>query len=469
MVLAAQVGTNMLSISPTIFRAYDIRGIVGKELNADTVFALGLALGNTALEQNQKKFIIAYDGRLSSPELSHILIDGLLEAGCDVVNIGRVPTPVLYFATTTIGTGTGVMITGSHNPPNYNGFKMLIGGNTLHSEEIQDLYKRIINRQFSKHAKGSYSADDVTEAYLNKVTQQIKLARPLKVVVDCGNGVAGELAPRLLKELGCDVIPLFCEIDGHFPNHHPDPMVPANLKDLIAVVREKKADCGLAFDGDGDRLGLVTEDGDIIWPDRQLMLFSLDILKKKPGASIVYDVKCTRLLTQLIRENGGVPIMSQTGHSLIKAALKKSGAPLAGEMSGHIFFNDDWYGFDDALYCAARLLKLIAEQNKKTSELFAQFPNCISTPELPIPITEDIKMAVISALQKNANFPGAEIITIDGLRADFPKGWGLIRASNTTPTLVSRFEADDAETLVEIQEQFKKQLLAVAPDLKLPF
>jgi phosphomannomutase / phosphoglucomutase len=458
----------MLAISPLIFRAYDIRGIVGTELNADTVFSLGLALGNRARQLNQKQFVVAYDGRLSSPELAHILMDGLLESGCDVINIGRVPTPVLYFAAQQTGHGTGVMITGSHNPPNYNGFKMLIGGNTLHGEEIQQLYQSIVSHKLERHKKGSYTTQDFAQAYLQTVTSKIKLQRPYKVVVDCGNGVAGELAPRLLKALGCTVIPLFCEIDGHFPNHHPDPMVPTNLKDLIRTVKEQHADIGLAFDGDGDRLGVVTETGEIIWPDRQLMLFSLDVLKKHPGAAIVFDVKCTRLLTQLIREQGGNPIMSQTGHSLIKAALKKNKAPLAGEMSGHIFFNDEWYGFDDALYCAARLLKLLDGQNKKISELFAQFPNTISTPELPIPIAEDQKTKVIQALQQTP-FPNAEIMTIDGIRADFAKGWGLVRASNTTPTLVSRFEAEDEKTLEEIKQQFKKALLAVAPELEIPF
>ena len=331
------------------------------------------------------------------------------------------------------------------------------------------LYQRIINNDLKIRETGVCKTYDIRERYLQAVTDQIHIERPFKVVVDCGNGVAGELAPQLLSLLGCEVIPLFCEIDGNFPNHHPDPMVPKNLTALINTVREQHADLGLAFDGDGDRLGLVTEQGDIIWPDRQLMLIASDMLRRYPGAGIVYDVKCTRLLTTLIREHGGQPLMSATGHSLIKAKLKETGAPLAGEMSGHIFFNDDWYGFDDALYTAARLLALLSSYQITVGEVFAQFPQSVNTPELHIPIAENKKFALVQALQKNANFPEGEIITIDGLRVDFKAGWGLVRASNTTPCLVARFEANDVENLTRIQNLFRTQLLALEPELNLPF
>lgn len=461
--------THCATISPTIFRAYDIRGIIGKELTAESVYAIGLALGNSAQEQGQTQFMVGRDGRLSSKEITNIVIDGLLDSGCDVVNIGMVPTPVLYFAAYTAGSGTGVMVTGSHNPSAYNGFKILIGGNTLHTEAIQALYQRIKGGHLTKHLKGDYSTKDFQNDYLQTIIKKIKLKRAFKVVVDCGNGVAGKLAPQLLTALGCEVIPLFCEIDGHFPNHHPDPMVPANLTTLIETVRTQKANLGLAFDGDGDRLGLVSESGEIIWPDRQLMLFAQDILKRHPGASIVYDVKCSRLLTELIHNEGGNPIMSPTGHSLIKAALKKANAPLAGEMSGHIFFNDNWYGFDDGLFCAARLLALLSLQRLKVSTIFAKFPQAISTPELAIRISEEQKFAVIKTLQQQAQFPGAEICTLDGVRVDYPNGWGLVRASNTIAALVCRFEAEDDIALAWIQQQFKTQLLAVTSDLTLPF
>lgn len=456
-------------ISPSIFRAYDIRGVVGPEINANNVYALGLALGDIALEKNQKKFIVGRDGRLSSPEISHMLIDGLLEAGCDVIDIGMIPTPVLYFATHILGTGTGVMITGSHNPKQYNGFKIMIDGETLYGDAIQAIYQRIIKGKISKHQKGTYAKQDMQEQYLKKITEQIKLRRPLKIVIDSGNGVTGQLAPRLFTELGCKVVPLYCEIDGHFPNHHPDPTVPKNLEMLIQTVKTENADLGIAFDGDGDRLGLVTNQGEIIWPDKQLLLFAQDVLSRHPNAPIIYDVKCTRLLKELITNAGGKPIMSQTGHSLIKAALKKENAPLAGEMSGHIFFKEDWYGFDDGLYSAARLLKILAAQKKSISELFSQFPVMANTPEIAIPVDESKKFAIIQNLQQNAHFPEAEISTIDGIRADFANGWGLIRASNTTPTLVCRFEANDEQALEKIQQLFHDQLTALAPEIKLPF
>lgn len=456
-------------ISPSIFRAYDIRGVVDQELSTDAVYAVGLALGNKAYAQQQTRFIVARDGRLSGPALSTALTAGLRASGCDVTDIGMVPTPLLYFATHTIGTGTGVMLTGSHNPAQYNGIKMLIAGDTLHTDAITDLYTRIHTQQLMTRTPGDYKTHDIHETYLTAVLDRIQLQRSFRVVVDCGNGVAGELAPLLLKKLGCEVVPLFCEIDGTFPNHHPDPMVPKNLTTLIATIKNEQADLGLAFDGDGDRLGLVTETGEIIWPDKQLMLFAQDVLKHHPNATIVYDVKCTRLLTELIQTCQGKALMSPTGHSLIKAAMKKTQAPLAGEMSGHMFFNDNWYGFDDALYCAARLLKLISQQPLSVSQLFAQFPQTVNTPELPITVSEEEKFGLIKIFQEQLQFPGAEVITIDGIRVDFPNGWGLIRASNTTPTLVTRFEADNQKTLEAIQTQFKTQLITLAPHLKLPF
>ena len=452
-----------------IFRAYDIRGIVEQELTVDRVYTLGLAIGNTAFEQGQTEIAVARDGRLSGPEFSQAMIQGILASGCNAIDLGMVPTPLLYFATNVLETHSGVMITGSHNPSNYNGFKLVIAGQTLYGPAIQNLYQRIVNNDLKIREPGLCKTYDIRERYLQTVIDQIHLNRSFKVVVDCGNGVTGELAPQLLTLLGCEVIPLFCDIDGHFPNHHPDPMDPKNLTTLINTVREQKADLGLAFDGDGDRLGLVTEQGDIIWPDRQLMLIATDMLRRYPGAGIVYDVKCTRLLTTLIREQGGQPLMSATGHSLIKAKLKETGAPLAGEMSGHIFFNDDWYGFDDALYAAARLLALLSTYQIAVGAVFAQFPQSVNTPELHIPIAENKKFALIQALQKNANFPDGEIITIDGLRVDFKAGWGLVRASNTTPCLVARFEADDVENLMRIQNLFRTQLLALDPELNLPF
>jgi len=456
-------------LSSNIFRAYDIRGIVDQELSVDAVYTIGIALGNKAWEQQHTQFIIGRDGRLSGPALSAALTEGLRAAGCSVIDLGMVPTPLLYFATHFLKTGTGVMITGSHNPTQYNGLKMLIAGDILHTTSITELYQRISQNKLITREYGDYKTRDITADYLHAVLSRVKLARSFKIVADCGNGVTGQLAPLLLKKLGNEVIPLFCEIDGHFPNHHPDPMVPKNLKTLIETVKKEKADLGLAFDGDGDRLGVVTEHGDIIWPDRQLMLFAQDVLQRFPGATIVYDVKCTRLLKTLIEQNGGKPLMSATGHSLIKAAVKRVQAPLAGEMSGHIFFSDNWYGFDDALYCAARLLELLAKQNLTIGQLFDQFPKTVSTPELPITVTEEEKFTLIKKLQHQAHFPTAEIITIDGICANYPHGWGLIRASNTTPTLVTRFEADTPENLAWIQQQFKQQLLTLAPHLKLPF
>lgn len=457
------------NIPREIFRAYDIRGIAEKELSENVVFTIGVALGNKAYDQQHKTVVVGRDGRLSGPALSAALVAGLRAAGCDVIDIGRVPTPLLYFATHLFETGTGIMLTGSHNPPQYNGLKIMIGGMSVFGEELAKVHQEIQSQRLIIREEGTYREQDINEKYLQTVVNKIHLSRPLKIVIDCGNGVTGQIAPLLFKALGCEVISLFCEVDGNFPNHHPDPMVPANLKWLMETVKKEKADVGLAFDGDGDRLGVVTEHGDIIWPDRQLLLFAQDILKRQPGAMIIYDVKCTRLLKTFIEEQGGKPVMSATGHSIIKAELKRTGAPLGGEMSGHIFFKEGWYGFDDGLYCGARLLSLISQQALPISQVFEQFPSTITTPEMPIAIEEEKKFALIESLQQHATFPGATLTTIDGIRADYPNGWGLIRASNTTPTLVTRFEADTPEALAKIQEQFKQQIKKLVPNLKLPF
>ena len=457
-------------VPQSIFRAYDIRGIVNETLDTDTAYLIGMAVGSEAGAQQVDKVAVGADGRLSSPELSAALIQGLRDSGRDVVNVGMVPTPLLYFATHEFETGTGVMITGSHNPANYNGFKIMIAGKTLANDDIQTLYRRIADNDFSQ-GNGDYEEVDIIEPYVERVTGDIAIAKPLKVVVDCGNGVAGVIAPRLLEEIGCDVVPLFCDIDGNFPNHHPDPGKPENLQDLINAVAEHGADLGLAFDGDGDRVGVVTNTGEIIFPDRLMMLFAKDIVSRNPGADIIYDVKCSRRLASIVSQHGGRPIMWKTGHSLIKAKMKETGALLAGEMSGHIFFKERWYGFDDGVYSAARLLELLGFETADTTTVFNGFPDDLSTPELNIEVGDMEKFGIIQKLQANAeeSFLGADVSTIDGLRVDFDNGWGLVRASNTTPVLVLRFAADDEAGLNEIQDRFKEQLLTVAPDLSIPF
>lgn len=457
------------TLAPEIFKAYDIRGIVGKSLTPETARKIGQAIGSEARARKQKKIIVARDGRLSGAELIGALSQGIASTGVDVVNIGMVPTPVLYFATHHLGTHSGVMVTGSHNPPDYNGFKMVLAGDTLSGDDIQALKTRIENNDL-KTGKGHISVADVRESYLERITGDIKLDRKMKLVVDCGNGVAGELAPELFRRLGCEVEELFCEIDGNFPNHHPDPSRPENLQALIDVVRSADGvDVGLAFDGDGDRLGVVTPDGDIIWPDRQLILLARALLADNPGGEIIYDVKCSRTVEAAIREAGGKPTMWKTGHSFIKMKLKESGALLAGEMSGHIFYQERWYGFDDGLYTAARLLELLARDTRSPTDVFADLPDAINTPELNIQLKEGENHAVIKKLVAAADFPNATITTIDGLRADFKDGFGLVRASNTTPVLVLRFEGDTQAALSRIQSSFRDLLQAVAPDAELPF
>ncbi len=456
------------SLPPEIFKAYDIRGIVGKTLTPDIVERVGQALGSEAQASKQKRFVIGRDGRLSGPELSAALARGIARSGCDVVDIGMVPTPVVYFAIQHLGAGSGVAVTGSHNPPDYNGLKMVIGGITLSGDMIQKLRARILNNDLTS-GQGTISSSDVRAAYLDRVTSDVKLARPMRVAVDCGNGVAGELAPQLLKRLGCQVTELFCQVDGTFPNHHPDPSKPENLEDLIAEIKKGGYDVGLAFDGDGDRLGVIAPDGHVIWADRQMILYARDVLSRHPGGEIIYDVKCSRTLDAEIRKAGGKPTMWKTGHSFIKAKLKETGALLAGEMSGHIFFKERWYGFDDGLYTAARLLELLSRDPRPTQEIFASLPNTVNTPELNLKFAEGEHFAVIKELVKRAHFPDAKVTTIDGLRADFNDGFGLVRASNTTPVLVLRFEGDNQAALERIQHRFRDLLLSVRPGIALPF
>jgi phosphomannomutase/phosphoglucomutase len=455
-------------VPPSIFRTYDIRGVVDETLTEEVVYEIGRAVGSEARDRGQRQVVVARDGRLSGPRFITALTRGVCASGCDVIDIGCTATPVLYFATFHLGTGAGVVVTGSHNPPNYNGLKIVLGGEALAGEAIQDLRRRIEGGRLHD-GQGTLSAVDVLPDYIRRIAGDVSLQRPLKVAVDCGNGAAGVVAPRLLRELGCEVFDLFCDIDGHFPNHHPDPSQPENLHALIAAVREHGADVGLAFDGDGDRLGVVDGGGHVIWPDRVMMLYAMDLLERNPGARILFDVKCTRNLAQVIRDHGGEPVMAKTGHSLIKARMKESGALLAGEMSGHIFFKERWYGFDDACYAAARLLEILAKSSRTSSELFASVPEAVSTPELHIRLQEGEHYKFMDQVLAHAGFDGAEVTTIDGLRVDFDDGWGLIRASNTTPWLILRFEGNSQKALKRIQEAFRRLLLEIRPDLALPF
>ena len=457
-----------VSIDASIFRAYDIRGVVDQTLTIAAVKLIGSAIGSETLQRGRDTIVVGRDGRLSGPELSGALIEGITETGCNVKDIGCVPTPVLYFATHYLDTHSGVVVTGSHNPPDYNGLKIVIDGETLSGESIQQLRERIEARNFIS-GQGRVDTLDIVPDYIERVCGDVTVDKPLKVVVDCGNGVAGGVVPKLLNKLGCIVTELFCEVDGNFPNHHPDPSKPENLKDLINAVAANQADIGLAFDGDGDRLGVVTSDGTIVWPDRVLMLYAMDILKRNPGGQIIYDVKCTRHLDTVIREHGGNPLMWKTGHSFIKAKIKETGALLAGEMSGHIFINERWYGFDDALYASARLLEILGKDERSTTEIFASLPDNVNTPELNVAMQEGEPQVFIKKLLENAHFDDATISTIDGLRADYDDGWGLVRASNTTPVLVLRFEADNDEALKRIMGEFRRVMQQVDAGLALPF
>ncbi|MBS0544109.1 MAG: phosphomannomutase/phosphoglucomutase [Proteobacteria bacterium] len=456
--------------APEIFKAYDIRGIVDTVLTPDAVRAIGHALGSEAVVRSQKAIAVGRDGRLSGPALAGALAEGIRAAGVDVIDIGCVPTPLTYFAAYQLGCDSCVSVTGSHNPPDYNGLKMVLGGQTLYGDMIQSLRRRIADDELVRAATpGALRQADVAAAYVDRVAGDVKLARPMKIVVDCGNGVAGGIAPELFRRLGCEVVELFCEVDGSFPNHHPDPSKPENLQDVIRALRDTDAELGLAFDGDGDRLGVVTKDGEIIYPDRQLMLFAEDVLSRVPGGEIIFDVKCTRNLAPWIRARGGKPTMWNTGHALVKAKLKETGAPLAGEMSGHMFFKERWYGFDDGLYAGARLLEILSARADANAALKA-LPNAVSTPELNLKMAEGEPFELVKRLKEAARFDGAvEMITIDGVRVEYADGFGLARPSNTTPVVVLRFEADDAAALARIQAAFRAAIDSVWPGLALPF
>ena len=458
----------MQEIPASIFKAYDIRGIVGETLTDDIVYHIGRAIASEAHARGQQRIAVGRDGRLSGPAFVAALSRGIQDAGLDVIDIGRVPSPILYYATHTQGTRTGIMVTGSHNPPDYNGFKIVIDGEAISGEDIQALKRRIEQQDYSSGA-GTRTERDIIPEYIQRVVEDVRPDRSFKLVVDCGNGVAGVAAPQLLRELGSEGIELFCEVDGNFPNHHPDPGQPENLVDVIEAVKREGADLGLAFDGDGDRLGVIDPAGNVIWPDRQMMLYAADILSRHPGATIIYDIKCTRHLGKVIAEHGGRPLMWKTGHSLVKAKMKETDALLAGEMSGHIFFKERWYGFDDALYTAARLLEILARDARGITEIFAALPDAVSTPELRVDMKEGEHFKFMERFIAQARFPGAGITTIDGIRADFDDGWGLIRPSNTTPSLIIRFEADNAEALARIQDAFRRAILAVDDSLTLPF
>ncbi|HSI46250.1 MAG TPA: phosphomannomutase/phosphoglucomutase [Methylophilus sp.] len=469
--------TNALVIPASIFKAYDIRGIVDETLTADIVYQIGLALGTQVHAGGGQSMCVGYDGRLSSPMLAAALTAGILETGVNVISLGMVTTPMLYFATHYLPqSSSGVMVTGSHNPPQYNGLKMVLAGKTLSSEAIQVLRQQITQQQLQPSAQpGQETTFDIYPAYQQTIVEDVKLSRPMRVVIDCGNGVAGAYAQTLFEALGCNVDPLFCEVDGNFPNHHPDPVEAKNLQDVIARLQTGDAEIGLAFDGDGDRLGVVTKQGQIIRSDRQLMLFIEDVLMHQPGSSVVFDVKSTRHLSQWARKHGGKPVIWKTGHSLMKAKIRETNAAIGGELSGHLFFNDQkhgrqrWFGFDDGLYSAARLLEIVSRVSD-ASTLLEALPDSFNTPELQISMPEGEPHALIAQLQQSAHFPEAtEVITIDGLRVEYADGFGLMRASNTTPVLVLRFEADDEATLIRIQHIFKEILLHARPDLKIPF
>jgi phosphomannomutase len=457
-----------MHVNASIFKAYDIRGVVGKTLNESVAEHLGRSFGTEALKAGEKAVVVGRDGRLSGPGLVEALKRGLASTGIDVVDIGAVTTPMVYYVAATRaehGCSSGIQVTGSHNPKDYNGFKMVLAGRAIYGDEIQGLRLRIEREDYAQ-GSGRIGAMDILPEYTARIVGDCKLSRPMKIVVDSGNGIPGASGPGILKALGCEVIDLYSKVDGDFPNHHPDPSKPENLADLIKVVHATDAELGLAFDGDGDRLGVVTKDGQIIYPDRQLVLFARDILERVKGGTIIYDVKCTQRLAPAIREAGGVPLMWKTGHSLVKAKLRETGAPIAGEMSGHIFFAERWYGFDDAMYTAGRLLEILSRFSDPSAVLNA-LPTSYNTPELNVPCAEGEPHEVIAKLRKTAKFPGAEIITTDGLRADFPDGFGLVRASNTTPVLVMRFEGHTPEALARIEKAFLKALRKVKPDAEI--
>ena len=463
----------MINLSPSIFKAYDIRGIIDSTLDADIAHLIGMAFGSEMREQGESTIVVGRDGRLSGPTLMKALTEGLLSVGINVIDLGVVATPMVYYGTCISINGqeatSGIMITGSHNPPNYNGFKMVLGRKAIYGDQIKALYQRIVDKKFSATSPAKRSEFDIFPSYLERITSDIKLARPMKIAVDCGNGVGGAFAGKLFRALGCEVEEMFCEVDGNFPNHHPDPAHVENLHDLMDKLASSDNEIGLAFDGDADRLGVVTKDGSVIFPDRQMMLYAKDVLSRNPGAQIIYDVKCTRNLGIWIEQHGGKPLMWKTGHSLVKAKLKETGAPLAGEMSGHIFFKDRWYGFDDGLYTAARLLEILSKENNPNQTLL-DLPNAICTPELQMACDEGEPFRILEEVKANAKFEDAiSVNIIDGIRVEYADGFGLARPSNTTPVVVMRFEADNQNAIERIQEAFKKALLAAKPDAKLPF
>jgi len=458
----------MSNINPAIFKMYDIRGIVATDLTADTVRLVGQAFATECSKQNIKEVCIGRDGRLHSKELSIALTEGLNAGGCDVIDVGMVPTPVLYFSTHHLNTGTGIMVTGSHNPPEYNGLKMSMGGKTLYGDDITALYDLIESSEFNT-GSGSYREEALLDVYLERIVSDVKLARPMKIAVDCGNGVAGVIATQLFKKLGCEVTELFCDVDGTFPNHHPDPSKLENLKDVCAAIKDNDLELGLAFDGDGDRVGVIDDKQNVIWPDRQMILYSEDVLSRVPGALIIYDIKSSYNLGKEIIKMGGKELMWKTGHSLIKAKMKETDAALAGEMSGHIFFKERWYGFDDGLYSAARMLEILSKKKGTSSEIFNALPDSFNTPEIQISFDEGEHHVFMDKFKKSAKFDNADISTIDGMRVTWDKGWGLIRPSNTTPCLVLRFEAEDENSLSEVQENFRKQILATDSSINLSF
>ena len=454
--------------TPAIFKAYDIRGIVPSTLNEEVALGLGRAFGSAARAEGQTTVAVGRDGRLSGPALSAALIQGLVEAGIEVIDVGMVTTPLLYFAASTLCT-SGIQVTGSHNPRDYNGFKMVLNGRAIYGEEIQSLRRTMEQESWQLAVGGSVRHVDVLPAYRDRIVGDVKLARPLKIVVDCGNGIAGATAPAIFRALGCEVIELFSEVDGNFPNHHPDPSKPENLRDLIAALQGSDAELGLAFDGDGDRLGIVTRDGTNIFPDRQMMLFAQDVLTRVPGGNILFDVKCTQRLAPAIAAAGGVPVMFKTGHSLIKARMKELDSPLGGEMSGHIFFKERWYGFDDGTYAGCRLLEILSRHADPSAVLNA-LPTSFSTPELNVACAEGEPhrlTAELQALAAGSFSAPAQVNTIDGLRVDWPDGFGLIRASNTTPVLVLRFEGHTEEALARIEAAMLALLHKVKPDAQL--
>ena len=459
-----------MQIDSSIFKAYDIRGVVDKTLTVEATRAIGQALGALAKQNNVDTLCVGRDGRLSGPKLSQALMDGITDMGINVKSIGMTPTPVLYFATFLTSTGSGIAVTGSHNPPEYNGLKMMMAKDTLYGEGIQGLRTQIGKGLEASPVKGKIEEIDVITPYLDKITSDVKLARRIKIAIDCGNGVTGPIAMELFKRLGCDITPLFTEIDGHFPNHHPDPSKPANLATLIETVKSTDVELGLAFDGDGDRLGVVTKSGQIIYPDRQIMLFAADILQHNPGAPIIYDVKCTRRLVPWIKDHGGVPTICRTGHSLVKAKLKETQAPFAGEMSGHLFFNDQrWPGFDDGLYAGARILEILSRTDNPSAVLEA-LPTAVNTPELHIEMAEGENKRFVEKLQKELHFDDAtDVITIDGIRVEWEDGFALARSSNTTPVVVLRLEGDTEEALERIKKRFGDAIKAVDPSVVLPF